>query len=330
MLKEVRWAMIGTGQVTEVKSGPGLYKSEYSKLIGVYNLDYDQATDWANRHGVDKVYKSVEDILADPEVDVVYVATPPKFHYQYTMDILNAGKIPYVEKPIANTYEECLEIQKLSEEKGIPVYVAFYRRGVDKFLKIKELLDNGVIGDVRQVYVTQTQEVEDSELDRNNLPWRVIPAISGGGKFLDMGVHVLDCLIMYFGEIETMDGIVENKGGYYDADDTVVATFKFSNGIVGVGNWCYVADKNENKVEIIGNKGRIIYDGLSAKKVTIEKDGKIETLTFEEPEHAAMPFQQAVVHELVGKKESQASFAQSMNTVKITDMLLKSYREGIK
>ncbi|WP_372712816.1 Gfo/Idh/MocA family protein [Ilyobacter sp.] len=326
MLKEVRWAMIGTGQVTEVKSGPGLYKSEGSKLVGVYNLDYDQATDWAKRHNVEKVYKSVDDILIDPEVDIVYVATPPKFHFQYTMDILNAGKIPYVEKPIANTYEECLEIQKLSEEKGIPVYVAFYRRGVDKFLKIKEMLDNKVIGDVRQVYVTQTQKVEEAELNRNNLPWRVIPAISGGGKFLDMGVHVLDCLIMYFGEIESMNGVVENKGGYYDADDTVVATFKFANGILGVGNWCYVADKNENKVEIIGNKGRIIYDGLSAKKVIIEKDGKVETLTFEEPEHAAMPFQQAVVHELTGKKKSEASFAQSVNTVKITDMLLKNYR----
>lgn len=322
--------MIGTGQVTEVKSGPGLYKSEGSKLVGVYNLDYDQATDWAKRHNVEKVYKSVDEILADPEVDVVYVATPPKFHFQYTMDILNAGKIPYVEKPIANTYEECLEIQKLSEEKGIPVYVAFYRRGVDKFLKIKEMLNAGIIGDVRQVYVTQTQEVEETELDRNNLPWRVIPAISGGGKFLDMGVHVLDCLIMYFGEIESMNGIVENKGGYYDADDTVVATFKFANGILGVGNWCYVADKNENKVEIIGNKGRIIYDGLSAKRVTIEKDGKVEILTFEEPEHAAMPFQQAVVDELVGKRKSEASFAQSVNTVKITDMLLKDYREGIK
>ncbi|WP_319372073.1 Gfo/Idh/MocA family oxidoreductase [uncultured Ilyobacter sp.] len=330
MLDEVRWGMIGTGAVTEVKSGPGLYKSQGSKLIGVYNLDFDQAKDYAKRHNVEKIYKSVEEMLKDRDINAVYVATPPKFHHEYAIKILKAGKIPYVEKPIATNYEDCLEIKALSEELKIPVYVAFYRRGVEKFLKIKELLDKKVLGDIRHVYVTQIMPVEESELDKDRLPWRVIPEISGGGKFLDMGVHVLDCLIMYFGEIETMKGFVENKGGYYKVDDTVVATFKFKNGIVGAGTWCYVADKNINEVQIVGEKGRITYDGLSAKRFTLEINGKVETFEFEEPEHAAMPFQQAIVNELIGKKKSEASFAQSMNTVKITDELLKEYREGMK
>ena len=325
-MKDVNWAMIGCGDVTEVKSGPGLYKSNNSKLIGVYNRTYAKAEDYIKRHNIAKVYKTVEDLLSDEKVDIVYIATPPKSHYQYAVQCLNAGKIPYIEKPVANSYKECLEIKALSEKVNIPVYAAFYRRGVEKFLKIKELLDNKILGEIRYVYVTQTKPVEDTELDRENLPWRVIPEISGGGKFLDMGVHVLDCLAMFFGEYEYMNGIACNQGGYYDAEDTVVATFKFKSGIPGSGSWCYVADKDTNEVQIVGEKGRIVYDGLSAKRFVLEVGGKEETFTFEVPEHASMPYQQAVVNELIGKTDSEANFEQAINVVKMTDMILEQYK----
>ena len=327
-MEKVNWAMIGCGDVTEVKSGPGLYKSSNSELIGVYNRTYEKAEDYIRRHKIAKVYKTVEDLLSDEQVDVVYIATPPKSHYQYAVQCLNAGKIPYIEKPVANSYKECLEIKALSEKVDLPVYAAFYRRGVEKFLKIKELLDNKILGAIRYVYVSQTMPVEEAELDRETLPWRVIPNISGGGKFLDMGVHVLDCLAMFFGEYEYMKGIASNQGGYYDAEDTVVATFKLKCGILGSGSWCYVADKNTNEVQIVGERGRIVYDGLSAKKFVLEVDGKEETFTFDVPEHASMPYQQAVVNELIGKTNSEANFEQAINVVKMTDMILEQYKGG--
>lgn len=323
-MKDVKWAMIGCGQVTEVKSGPGLYKSENSKLIGVYNLDYERARDYTKRHGIEKTYKTVNELLEDSSIDIVYIATPPKFHKKLAIDCLNAAKIPYMEKPVAINYEDCIEIKELSEKLEIPVYVAFYRRGLEKFLKIKELLEQKVIGDVRYVYITQVMKVEDSELNRQKLPWRVIPDISGGGKFLDMGVHVLDCLTLFFGEMALMSGIVSNKGGYYAADDTVMATFEFKNGIVGSGTWCYVADQDYNKVEIVGNEGRIVYDGLAADSFTIIKDRE-EKYEFNVPEHIAMPYQQDIVNELLGKKKSYANFLEAINIVKMTDLLLKDY-----
>jgi predicted dehydrogenase len=238
---------------------------------------------------------------------------------------LRAGKIPYIEKPVTMNYEECLEIKALSDEVGIPVYVAFYRRGLEKFIRIKELLDQGAIGDVKYVSVTQIMPVEDAELNRDRLPWRVIPALSGGGKFLDMGVHVLDCLTWYFGEMESIKGYVENQGGYYEADDTVMAAFRFKNGIVGSGTWCYVAEKNINEVQIVGDKGRIVYDGLSPKRFTLETEGNIELFKFENPEHVAMPYEQGVVNELIGKEKSFASFSDAINLVEMTDSLLKEY-----
>lgn len=324
-MKGVNWGMIGCGDVTEIKSGPGLYKSKNSKLVGVFNRSQARAIDYVKRHNIEKIYKTADELFNDENINIVYIATPPKFHKEYAIMCLNSGKIPYIEKPVANTYDECLEIKALAEELDIPVYIAFYRRGMEKFLKIKELLDRNEIGNIRYINVIQNMKVKDDELDRKQLPWRVIPHISGGGKFLDMAVHILDCLALYFGEMESMTGIVENKGGYYDAEDTVVATFKYKNGIVGSGTWCYVADKEVNKVIIVGDKGRIEYDGLSGENFSLIKKGLEKIYEFEKQKHVAMPYQQAIVNELIGKKKSFANFYEAINIVKMTEILLKNY-----
>lgn len=107
------------------------------------------------------------------------------------------------------SHEEAKEIKALSDSLGIPVYVAFYRRGLDKFIAIKQMLTDQVIGDVKFVKVTQTNKVAKEYLDKSNLPWRVLPDISGGGIFMDIGTHVLDCLQMFFGEFESIQGYAD-------------------------------------------------------------------------------------------------------------------------
>ncbi|MDF2615088.1 MAG: Oxidoreductase [Clostridia bacterium] len=148
-MKSVNWGMIGCGDVTEVKSGPGLYKADHSNLMGVYNRTYEKAVDYTKRHGIKRVYHTAEELLNDKDIDIVYIATPPISHKQYAVACLEAGKIPYIEKPVAMNYQECLEIKQLLDELKIPVYAAFYRRGLEKFIKIKELLDQKVIGEIR-------------------------------------------------------------------------------------------------------------------------------------------------------------------------------------
>lgn len=324
-MKCVNWGIIGTGDVTEVKSGPGLYKADHSNLIGVYNRTHHKAVDFAKRHGVAKVYEEVGDLIGDPDIDVVYIATPPVDHKSYAIDVLKAGKIPYIEKPLTMTYEEALAIKDLSDRLKIPVYVAFYRRGLAKFLAIKELLAAQEIGQVKFVHVIQTSPLKEEFLDREHLPWRVKPEISGGGLFLDIGSHVLDCLMMYFGPLESIHGYALNSGGYYEAEDTVMATFKFKNGLTGTGNWCFVADRQVNRVEIIGDKGRIIYDGLSAKSFKVIKNGAERMYEFRQPDHIAMPYEQAIVDELIGLRKSHANFDHAVNLTQMTDRILKTY-----
>ena len=325
-MKNVRWGMIGTGSVTEVKSGPGFYKSENSELVGVYNRSIDKARDWASRHGIKKVYSSIEEMLAD-DIDAVYIATPPNVHKEYAIRCIEAGKIPYIEKPMAMDYNECLDILEKSKEYNIPVYVAFYRRGMEKYLKIKELLDDGIIGKLRFVDVRQIMKPEASDYQENQ-PWRVKSKITRGGKFIDMGVHVLDILDFFFGNIVEVSGIAKNLEGLYDVEDTVSASFTFENGVVGNGMWCYVANHEEEYVKIVGEKGYMLFEGLGYGNVTIVKDDKSEILEFTSPQHVAQPYIQRVVNEILGIEESTASIISAANVTRVTDEILKDYQQN--
>ncbi|NCB07478.1 MAG: Gfo/Idh/MocA family oxidoreductase, partial [Bacteroidia bacterium] len=99
-MESVRWGIIGVGNVTEVKSGPAFYKTEHSKLVAVMRRDAEKAADYARRHGVEKWYSNATDLINDPEVDAVYIATPPDSHARYAMEAMRAGKPVYVEKPM--------------------------------------------------------------------------------------------------------------------------------------------------------------------------------------------------------------------------------------
>ncbi|WP_066253163.1 Gfo/Idh/MocA family protein [Neobacillus drentensis] len=100
----------------------------------------------------------------DPDVDVVYIATPPGLHKEYTIKVAKAGKLVYVEKPMALNFDECKEMIAACEAAQVPLYVAYYRRALPRFVKIKELLENIAIGDVRFVSTAQYQKASEDEL----------------------------------------------------------------------------------------------------------------------------------------------------------------------
>ncbi len=325
-MDQVRWGMIGIGDVTERKSGPGLYKATGSMLRGIYGRNARKASDFARRHGVDIVYDAVDEMLADPMIDAVYLPVPPKYHKEYALRCLEAGKIPYIEKPMAMNWYECAEIVQKAGEKGLPVYVAYYRRSQERFIKLKELLDSGEIGRLRCVELRQIQPPDPAELDGSALPWRLDPAISSGGKFVDMAVHVLDILDFLVGRIVEAKGMAANLGGLYQAEDTVSASFRFENGVLGSGLWCYVGDHSEESVRIVGERGSISFEGMAYGPITVQRGSTKTVHQFVAPEHLGMPYIQSIVDELLGHRKSPADLQAAANTTWVTDHILADYR----
>jgi len=140
-MKTLRWGIIGCGDVTELKSGPAFSKVEGSELQVVMRRDLIMVQDYAKRHQVPQWTVNADSLINNKDVDAIYVATPPGVHAEYAIKAMKAGKPVYVEKPMAATYAQCQEMLKVSNETGVPLFVAYYRRTLPGFLKVKELIE---------------------------------------------------------------------------------------------------------------------------------------------------------------------------------------------
>ncbi len=311
-MNQVNWGIIGCGNVTEKKSGPAFNKIEGSKVVAVMRRDAYKAEDYARRHDVPKFYSDATLLINDADVNAVYIATPPDTHAKYAIEAMKAGKAVYVEKPMARTIAECEEMIRVSEETGQPLFVAYYRRRLPVFLKIKELIDTKEIGDVKYIQVQLHNPLKPEEADPKSEPgWRVLPEISGGGHFHDMAAHEFDYLEYLLGPIKEAKGISINQTGHYPADDMVAATFLFESGIAGTGSWCFSVPENlkTDTAVIIGSEGKITFSFFEHQNICVEKsDGSIQNYTLPHPENIQQPLIQTIVDQLrgIGKSPSTA------------------------
>jgi len=312
--------------VTEVKSGPGLQKAAGSRLVAVMRRNGDLAADYARRHGVPRWYDDASDLLADPEVNAIYVATPPSTHALYTQMAAQAGKPVYVEKPMARTYRECQNMIAACREAGVPLYAAYYRRGLPRFCKIKELIDSGAIGEVRFVNVVLYQPPPAGGHDPDRLPWRVVPEIAGAGIFLDLASHTLDFLDYALGPVTEAQGSAANQAGLYDAEDVVTGTWVHASGARGTGTWCFGAFRSEDMNEVVGSAGRLCFSSFGTEPVLLETAEGVTEFAIEHPPHVQQPLIQTVVDELLGKGTCPSTGESGARTSWVMDQMVRDYR----
>ncbi|HDP68233.1 MAG TPA: Gfo/Idh/MocA family oxidoreductase [Candidatus Marinimicrobia bacterium] len=298
-MNKVRWGIIGCGDVTEHKSGPAFQKAKHSELIAVMRRNRQLARDYAQRHQVPKWYDDADSLINDPEVDAVYIATPPAFHREYTLRVAWAGKPVYVEKPMACHYAECQEMIDGCAVSGVPLFVAYYRRALPRFLKIKQIIERGDIGDVRAVNVRFYRRISDIDRDRK-YHWRIDPEIAGCGYFCDLGSHMIDLMQYLLGAITEVHGLSENQAGLYEVEDIVSANFKFENGELGSGIWCFTANENLDQTDIVGSKGKIRYATFGDSPFFVHTKHRYKEYKVDHPEHIQQPLIQTIVDELSG------------------------------
>jgi predicted dehydrogenase len=327
-MRTIRWGMIGCGGVAEVKSGPAFQKARDSSLVAVMRRNGARAKDYAERHGVAKWYDDAEALLSDPEVDAIYIATPPDSHRDYTLRAARAGKPVYVEKPMARHFAECREMIGACEQAGVPLFVAYYRRALPRFLKIKELIQDGAIGDIRFVSIDFYQPLAPEDLDPDNLPWRVIPEIAGGGRFVDLASHMLDFLDYALGPIRDAEGRASNQAGRYRAEDIVSATFVFESGVQGVGTWCFSAFDERDATEIVGSKGKIEYSTFDTQPIVLTTAAGRSEFPIGNPPHIQQPMIQCVVDTLNGAGTSPSTGVTAARTSWVMERMLSAKARG--
>jgi predicted dehydrogenase len=323
----IRWGIIGCGDVAEQKSGPAFGKAADSALVAVMRRDAAKAADYARRHNVPRHYGDASALIHDGDVDAIYIATPPDTHELYTLMAAKAGKPVYVEKPMARTYEECKRMVHAAAHAGVKLFVAYYRRALPRFLKVKQLVEERAIGDIRFVNVRLYQPPMKEDLDPVHLPWRVIPDIAGGGRFLDLASHTLDLLDFYLGPVTDANGHAANQAKLYPAEDIVTASFSFESGALGGGVWCFTSHHREEIVELIGERGRIRFTTFGgADPVVLETTGYAEQFDIPHPHHIQQPMIQSVVDDLLGRNTCPSTGQTGARTNRVMDQILNDWR----
>lgn len=300
-MKIIKWGFIGCGEVTEKKSGPAFNEVAGSMIEAVMSRDEDKARSYAERHHIKKWYTDAQELVDDPDVNAIYIATPPSSHATFAIMSMKAGKPVYVEKPLAASYEDCVRVNRISEKTGVPCFVAYYRRYLPYFQKVKNIIDNGVIGTVINVQIRFA--VPPRELDYNSsktLPWRLQPDIAGGGYFYDLAPHQLDLLQNIFGVIIQADGIWDNRGHLYKTEDTVSACFRFESGLPGSGSWCFVAHESakEDRIEIIGDKGLVSFSVFNYDPIVLHTSDGTSSIVVPNPPYVQLPLIKNVIEHL--------------------------------
>ncbi|GAB2568939.1 Gfo/Idh/MocA family protein [Spirosoma areae] len=325
-MDQIKWGIIGCGDVTEVKSGPAFSKVPDSTVVAVMRRDAEKAADYARRHNVPTWYDDADALINDPNVNAVYVATPPDSHADYAIRAMRAGKPVYVEKPMALNADECAAMNQVSRETGVPLFVAFYRRALPYFLKVKELIDQRAIGDIRYVSVQLNWQLAAREMGEGPEPnWRVSPAMSGGGLFHDLASHQFDFLEYALGPIKTASGIARNQAGLYAADDIVVAQFEFESGVLGTGSWCYTVNKEQRieQTQLIGSKGKITFSFFENFIITVETETGSAQHTIPFPEHVQQPLIELIVKDLRGEGKSPSTGETGARSSAILDWITR-------
>jgi predicted dehydrogenase len=329
--KTIKWGIIGCGDVTEVKSGPAFKLVPNSELVAVMRRDAAKAEDYAKRHGVPKWYSNADDLINNADVNAIYIATPPNAHAELTIKALQARKPVYVEKPMALNHALALEMIQAAEKYQTPLFVAYYRRALPGFLKVKSLIESGAIGSIRMVTMQLYKALLPNDTDAE-LPWRVQPEMAGGGHFFDLASHQLDFMDFLFGPVKEVKAIALNQAKQYSAEDIVSAAFLMENGVLVNGSWCFTVPDflEKDNIEIIGETGAISFSCFGFEPVQLKNKDGIQFFNYPKPKHVQQDLIQMVVDDLLGKGKSPSTGFSGARTNWVMDEVVNKYYKKFK
>jgi predicted dehydrogenase len=300
-----------------------------SQLIAVMRRDAAKAEDYARRHGVPRWYDNAERLIADPEVDAVYIATPPGAHEINAMKVAAAGKPCYVEKPMARNSAEAQRMVQAFSTANVPLFVAYYRRCLPRFVKAKEIIDSGELGSLQSIeYRYADGQMSKAE---SPVPWRLQAEHAGAGLFLDLASHALDLLDWFFGSLLDVSGRAANVAGQYDVEDLARLSFATTAGVRGSASWNFANPQRIDEYCIVGDIAELKFSCFGNDPVIVTNSkGESQRFDLPNPMHVQQPMIQSVVDELRGENgmKSPSVGASGLRTQIVMDRALEQYYGG--
>ena len=287
-----------------------------------------KAEDYALRHGVPRWTTDADQLIRDPEVDAVYIATPPGSHLEYALRVAAAGKPAYVEKPMARNHTECHRMIEAFSQAGLPLFVAFYRRRLPRFLKAKEPVESGRLGQVTMLN-DRYADARLRDIDPQKLEWRLAAEQAGGGIFLDMGCHA-----PIFSTSSSGRSKASRAGPLISHRPTRSRTWFCARLPLCLG--CPGGLRLELRQRRLRGPdrdyrhagGRLTLSVFGNEPLRLATGAGLEPFELPNPPHIQQPLIQSIVDQLHGQGECPSTGATAARTSRVMDQVLASYYGG--
>src|SRR3984885_4670758 len=244
----LNWIVIGIGDIAVRRVIPAIQAEARSRLYGLVTRDPAKAAPYATR-----VWPTLDEALADPEVHAVYVGTPVFLHAPQTIQSLRAGKHVLCEKPMAMNEAEARSMLQAADESKKTLGVAYYRRAYPKVQRARELLAAGAIGKPVLAELT-CHSCFDGTGSRS---WLVDPAKAGGGPLFDIASHRIDVLNFLFGQPQRVAAQLSNVVHHYAVEDNATVMIEYPEGVRGVVDVRWNSRINRDECRVRGTDGEM-------------------------------------------------------------------------
>jgi predicted dehydrogenase len=240
-----------------------------------------------------------------------------------------ARKPAYVEKPMARTHAECRRMIAAFAAAGVPLFVAYYRRALPRFVRARDLVAAGELGTITGVSYRQSGpyhlDAAAGVREGGPLPWRLQAEQAGGGLFLDLGCHTLDILDFICGPLEDARGGAANLATPIAVEDTVALSFRTRDGALGTAQWWFAAAERSDEIIISGERAELRLSTFGNEPVELRRGEHVDRFDLPNPPHIQQPLIQTIVDELRGIGTCPSTGESAARTSAIIDTVLLGY-----
>ena len=324
-MQKIKWGVLGCANIARKAVIPGILGAENSELYAVASRSKEKSADFAEEFGAQKAYANYDELLADPEVEAVYIPLPNGLHKEWTIKAAAAGKHILCEKPLSGkSKKEAVEMFKAAEKNGVKLMEAFMYRFQPFVIKLKEMIDEGLIGEIKEIKANFAFDISDRVDDI-----RLNPDLDGGA-LNDIGCYTVNIARYLMGGLPTKVANFFEKESAAGVDLSGSATLYFDGGAFA-SLYYSLNSYDQRDVEIVGTEGIIqipdFYEWLEDNYFFVKKEGKLEKIPLEVGPHYQLEveaFAEAVIKKTeVPLKVEEETYA----NLKVMDAMRKSDAE---
>jgi 1,5-anhydro-D-fructose reductase (1,5-anhydro-D-mannitol-forming) len=327
-MEEIKWLLVGAGDIARKRVGAALCDAKQSRLVAVCDLNEENARSIAEEYSAENHFTDFGDALANANCNAVYIATPVHLHVPQALKALERGFPVLVEKPLCLSVEDGKDLIIKAKSTGLTAATSYYRRLFPAYEFTKQMITNQEFGQL--VLVRMVYDSWFSPQPSDQKYWRVVKGKAGSGPISDMGSHMLDVMIGLLGMPKKLTVLSDHLVHDWEVEDTSSILMQMASGAQVYASFNWSSKTWRHEFELVGSESRLVwapYDSGELKK-TVGRD--TTNLSMPPGENVHQPLVQDFVDALLNGKQPICPLTEGIKVNILMDAIQRSASEGIE